>query len=439
MKRAFLSFLLLFPGGITLLSAQQAIICGSVKDKDSKVPIENVNVFYKGSFVATDTKGCYSIRAGTSEDVQLKFTRVGYHALLKTVLHSSFNGKDTLFVNVEMLSNVIQLKVVDIGAEKPDTVVGNNAFFIQDFEFSGKDMLLLTTDRYSDKWSVQLVSEEQKVLCKCPIPVDDVIRLYHDFLGYTNVICKEEVYRVKITDQKIILQQLPKGDFEWMILPCVDTTRNGIYYSNYRDDYPEFTYYLYHRLDSTKTFLHRVVDKDLELQYSFEYDFLKPRDKLIARKLAQENGMDKHDVAAIMTDFAHQRWFTPLYAPMFLVHDTVLIFDHYCDKLYKYDAQTKLVDSVKISYHHPEKWREWKRELVKDDVNDNIYGVFLKDGFTQLKEIDRYSGEIATISKLSFPYVDKVKVKDGYAYYIYRPFGSLQTKFLYKERISASR
>jgi hypothetical protein len=356
-----------------------------------------------------------------------------------TISPARFGNKDSLKLDVYMTSTAIELTEVNItGIAPPDTVVGNNGFFIQDFEFSGNNFLLLTTDRKTDAWSVRLAGPDQKILSMAAIPVMDVVQLYKDFLGYINVICREEVYRVKIEGSEVRLQQLPKNDFDWMIRPCVDTITTSIYFSNYRADYPEFSYFAYNKNDSTKVLVRSVIDKDLALQYDFEYEFLKPRDKLYARQLEQQTGIDKHEVAAYMTDFAHQRWFTPLYAPMFIIRDTVLIFDHYSDKIYKYDAHNNPVDSVKISYHHPEKWREWRRQLVKDELKPNIYGLFLKGGYTYLKEISTKTGEIASVSRLTFQFVDKVKVKDGYAYYTYRPNGSLQTRFLYKERLSTS-
>lgn len=421
------------------LFSQKTVLYGLIKDKESKSLVDNVNISCNSTLMRAGTGGFYAMPVNSNEMAVLKFSRTGYNQYTKTITKDQLNGKDSLRLDIFLIPAVIELSPVEISAvENPDTVIGNNSFFVQDFEFAGTDLLLLTTDRSTDAWSVQLASEEQKILSRFPIPVNDVIRLYRDFLGYINVICKEEVYRVKIKNKKIILQQLPKKDFDWMIKPCVDTINAAIYFSNYRDDYPRFSYFAYNKNDSTKVFVRSVVDKDLELEYAFEYEFLKPHEKLYARKIEQQTGIDKHDVAAYMTDFAHSRWFTPLYAPMFIIRDTVLIFDHYTDKIYKYDSHNKSVDSIPISYHHPKKWREWRRQLLKDDSTSSIYGIFLKDGYTYLKEIDTHTGEIASVSRLSFQFVSNVKVKNGYGYYIYRPFGSLQTKFLYREKLSSA-
>ena len=65
----------------------------------------------------------------------------------------------------------------------------------------------------------------------------------------------------------------------------------------------------------------------------------------------------------------------------------------------------------------------------------NIFGLFHKGGITILKSIDIHSGKPNQYFELGFKYVEKVKVIDGYVYYIYRPFESIQKKFLYREKI----
>jgi hypothetical protein len=45
------------------------------------------------------------------------------------------------------------------------------------------------------------------------------------------------------------------------------------------------------------------------------------------------------------------------------------------------------------------------------------------------------TGEIEKVHPLYYKYPEKLKVKNGYAYYIYRPFESLQNKYLYREKL----
>ena len=70
-----------------------------------------------------------------------------------------------------------------------------------------------------------------------------------------------------------------------------------------------------------------------------------------------------------------------------------------------------------------------------DIDNGKVYALFRKNGYYNLKRINLSTGSIESSFKLNFPYVDNIKVKDDYVYYIYRPFESLQQRFIYRELI----
>ena len=71
-----------------------------------------------------------------------------------------------------------------------------------------------------------------------------------------------------------------------------------------------------------------------------------------------------------------------------------------------------------------------------DEINGKIYGLFLRNGYYYLKEINNITGEIVAEKKLFYQYVSKLKIKDGFVYYTYKPAQTLQKKFLYKEKVN---
>ncbi len=423
-----------FLSSIELLPAQEVLVVGKIIEAGVNIPVPDVNVKEKNSNkkTVTNSNGFFTMRLNKGSATFI-FSHVSFTA--KT--YSPELNADTITFTISMNRDLNLLDPVDITfRHKPDTVIGSQKFFIHDFEFYGDLFVLLTFDKKPEKSKVMLAGEEQKIISVFNVPVN-AQELYKDFLGYINVIGKDSVYRVIIENNVIRLASLEADDFDNIIRPCIDTVNGKIVFSDYRDDYPEFNYYTWNMADSTATKFRTVVDKDLSVMYSFEYDFLQPKQKLYARKMELATGIDKREIAAAMTNFAHSRYFTPLYAPMFVLSDTMYLFEHYRNKLYRFDKTAKLLDSVNIDYHKPAKWREWRRRLVKAENSNEIYGLFLKDGYYYLKQIDVHSGKICAVNKLTYPYLNRVRVKDGYAYYVYRPFESLQTKYLYKEKIGA--
>jgi hypothetical protein len=305
---------------------------------------------------------------------------------------------------------------------------------VADYEFYEDKMVLLTFTKSLIKPTVMLVNYSQKVLSSYEVP-DEAKELFKDYLGHINVICSNHVFRIKIKNDVIGLASLPVNEFNAKIVPCIDTIEKEIYFSNYSRDYPEFTYYAYNTADCGIHPFKTVTDQEQLKGYNMEYYFLKPREKLIARKLADEYNIDKHRIAAVMSGLTKSMFYTPLYAPLFIINDTVFVFDHYYNAILTYNRKYELLDSVPISYNHPKNWREWKHKIIVDQDNHKIYALYQKGAYYYLKNIDPVSGKIISSFKLLNEYVEKIKIKNDYVYYIYRPFESLQEQFVYKELI----
>lgn len=329
----------------------------------------------------------------------------------------------------------VDLNTVTVTAErKADTVFGTWKFSVADYEFYEDKLLLLTFTKSMTKAKIMLADASQRILSEFEVP-DIAQKLYKDYLGYINILCENNVFRVKITNNMIGLASLPVSDFNSRIVPCIDTIGHDIYFSNYSKDYPEFTYYAYNTADSSLHPFKTVTDREQLKEYNMGYYFLKPKEQLYARKLADEYHVDKYRIAAIMSGLTTSIFYTPLYAPLVVFNDTVCVFDHYNDAILTYNQKRELLDSVPIDYNHPKNWREWRHEIIMDKVNNKAYALYQKNGFYYLKQIDLRTGKIIGSFKLLNRYVEKIRIKNDYVYYIYRPFESLQEQFVYKELI----
>lgn len=316
----------------------------------------------------------------------------------------------------------------------PDTVFGSWKFSVQDYEFLDDKLILLVWDNSPEKASVLLTDPSQKVISAFSIP-GEAKELYRDYLGYVNVICTENIYRITVAEDALHLASLPVYDYRRLIMPCIDTLKRNIYFSDYQSDYPEFTYYAYNTHDSMVQALRTVTDQEVMAGYNMEYYFLKPAERVEAMKLADYYKVDKHRVAAAMSGLTSSYFYTPLYAPLIAMKDTAYLFDHYSNAILKYDINSNLVDSLPVSYHHPKNWREWQHKVIADKETGKAYAVYKKNSFTYLKEINLKTGQIISSFKLTYSSVERIKIRNGQVYYIYRPFESLQEKFVYKESI----
>ena len=155
-------------------------------------------------------------------------------------------------------------------------------------------------------------------------------------------------------------------------------------------------------------------------------------DKVVAMDLERELGVDREVIAGYMTAFYNDPYFDVPYAPLFVVHDTLCVFDHYRERIRRFAPDLTVLGETALTY---DKERAWKNKLLQDAVDGRIYAVFARSVHTWLREVDPKTGELGRVITLTYPFPEEVQVHDGHAYYVYRPYGSLQHRTLYREAL----
>jgi hypothetical protein len=441
MRSLFLAFSLLI-GSVLMAQEQRLLVLGRITSASDSTPVEGavINCKSLARFTHSNANGRYAILLDRKGGLVLDFRATGFQGKSVTITGSMLNANpgDTMRLDIVLLPKANELPIVVINTT-PDTVFGNWKFFVEDFMFADNGrMVLLTFEKTLKESRVLLVDEQQKILSSFDVPVE-AKELYRDYQGHINVMCVDSAFRVKIVPpSQLILLALPYRDFCERMLPCVDTVGKCILFSNYVEQYPAFSYFSYNPVDTSITKLRQVIDGELLDAYNWEFDYLKPKDRLYARKMELYTGIDKRVIAATMTGFPNSIYYTPLYAPMFVKNDTICVFDHYADTLFLYNRSMQLIGANKIDYHHPKNWKEWDRQIHQDEITGELYARFEKGGYYTLKKIDIATGKISGEYKIENPWVKHIRIRNGDVYYIYRPKDSIQTKYLYKEHLPLS-
>lgn len=433
---AFLSLVILS------VKAQKAFsIEGRVLNSTSKSPVEGalVQVLNSNYKTLSDKNGGFQISIPHKQHISLLIKHVAFNSRTKELeINDTLNS---IFASITLTTKEIVLDSIPIKPNyKPDTLVYSGKFSIYDYDFYEDKYILLTSEKGLDKAELKLADQDGKILGTTKIPTDagEARELFHDYMGYTNVICEHTIYRIIVYENRCMIFSLNAKDFNGFVKPIIDTINNKLIFSDYWKEYPAFNYYSFDQKNKTKSELISITNADLLSIYNMEYYYMKPRQRLEAMEIADEYKIDKKVAAALMTGFTKSLFYDPLYAPLFILKDTICVFDHYKDALFHFDKHGKKLDSIPISYNHPKNWREWKRLMLKDDIENTIYAVYAKDGHKYIKLIDQRDGKDKGKYKLIFHSGEKVKVRDGFIYYVYRPFESTQEKFLYRERINLS-
>jgi hypothetical protein len=388
-----------------------------------------------GKGTASDSGGRFEILVPRRSRYEISVQHLSYEPFFKII---GSNNTDTLqmLISLKVMDRLLD-SVTVMSDPKPETLVGNPKFSIYDFDFYEDKILLLTASKDPVRAEIRLSDNDGKTLSLWNVPhnAGRAEHLFHDYEGYTDLICRDSIFRIDVLNDNLLVMPIPKTDFLRYIRPIVDTIRGDYYMNDAWEKYPSMNYYHFRKGDSVVKLLRNITDADLMKLYRLEYDYLPSGRQLEARRIARTYKTDEKIVGALLSGFAESMYYDPVYAPLFILNDTICIFDHCNDRLYHYSSSHQLIDSVPIAYHHIKNWQDWKKKILADEAGNSLYALFSHDGRKYLKEIDHRSGSVVRTFKPSHHSADRIRIREGWIYYVYRPFDSTQERFLYRERI----
>jgi len=435
--KKLLVILLLLP--ITMYSQKNIVIKGKITDEIGDVipaririqEIKNPSHFdhsdASGNFIfhfkyEEDPKDGILFHSAWYQDIVVKLTKKEMRRLVG----------DTLYLNVKLPFE--ELKGATVFHERPpDTMVGFPSIGVHDFEFDQDRYVLLAFEKTLRRGSEIILSVGDSILSRFPIP-GSAQRLFKDYRDRIYVICKEKVFLCSFRNDVVALSPVELEPFyknNWLIL---DTLEGQYYYSNTNQLYPAYEYYAQKFGDTVPFKMHHVVDELIMELYRAEYKYAKGPEKVWANKQEMATGIDK-EIWMGAKYFTHSLYYKVPYAPLFVKGDTVLIFDHYQDLMFKFNSSNEKVDSIPIYYHKLTKPSKWEQPLIADESNEEIYGLFMRQGHYHLKKVNTQTGLTSLAFKLYYKFVEDIKIVDGFVYYIYRPYESAQERYIYRERI----
>ena len=376
----------------------------------------------------------FDLKDGLSgTQLTLNYSHPIYQGGNKTILFDP--NKDTVQVFVYLKAERIQeVRDIVLRPNKPDTVFASSTYSVADFELGANgELFLLTYEKNLLKDAQLQCLWNNTTLFLQNIP-ERAVGLKRDFRGNIHVETQANMYGLQRKDSALQLGSIPKDYFYKYIAPIVDTSLTRQFYSSYIAIYPAFEYGALDQLDSTyKEILHIQDDLMMEL-YRSEYKWVDVRTKLWAKNLENQTGIDA-EIYVGANVFTKSLYYKPVYAPLFMVSDTLYIFDYPKDLLRVYTNEGQLLKSIPIFHHYHAKQSGFQKNLQQDRRTGKIYALYEQEGHFYIGLIDLTTGKIIQKVLLAYRYVDKVRVFDNHVYFVYRPFESTQKKFLYKQKI----
>ena len=268
-------------------------------------------------------------------------------------------------------------------------------------------------------------------LASMPI-MGDVLALYRDHRGDVYLETPAMAFACRRSGRSILLDRVTREDLHGAIMPWTDSVPGWLLGNNDDAAFYAFDHIAYDPATEDKRVFCTVEDAFTKDLFRSQYKYMSGHDKVVAMDLALRTGVDKQIIAGYMTGFPNDLYFHPPYAPLFVIDDTLCVFDHARGAIRRFNGALDPIDEVPIDYHRR---NLWKGTLLQDGSSRQVFLLESKNGTASLQVIDARLGTTGDRSLLTHRHPEQVAVHDGHAYYVYRPFGSQQTRWLYRESL----
>jgi len=419
---------------------REFILSGKVYDGSGKekVPIPDVKVEIGEQIIGTNRNGEFQIKIDYKSELSVLFSHVGFKSYSQQLTDKVVKRKiigDTLYWN-----NVVLMEKTLIGmtvlSHRVDTVFGSTRYSVEDYSLlPAEEMLLLAYEKTLDKKAQLLLTNSKQELIDTYTVPSHALHLYEDYATNNYVVCEDNIYRINIREGQIHLVSVREEDFYGFHHRVIDTIGDKYYYSSYNELYPAVKFYVTERSDTAHIELYEVKDDFMMELYRAQYKYVSGRDKLWAYRKEQSTGIDK-EIWIGANSFTHDILYKPVYAPLYIINDTVFVFDQYKNMILLFDEYNDSAGVYFVNYHQAPKGEKWEQPIIKDKLEELIYAIYNGGGYTYVRQLNFRAALAGKTTKLKFRFIENIKIEKGYVYYIYRPFESSQKRFLYKEKLA---
>ncbi len=399
----------------------QSLATGVVIDQLSGLPLEFVAVttLDEKSGDITDEKGGFRLIV-QDFPVILRFRLIGYES--RTIQIS--NGKEPVRISLESSTSI--LNTVEINASKIHRVAGNKKRSIWDYTWWGENIILSEYGNSLRKSRIIHINTDSDTIDVVNSPAKP-LSLFTDCLGNPHVQGQDSTWQL-IEDQHLMYFLPAESNhlIDNLLKFCACANDSNLYFAiptgksifdkglpvgfKFETSSHNMYYFFSSRETQKMNFLTSIADVDALKLIAEEQSFGRGPDGMPQKKTIQRN-MDEDAF------FFYNILLKEIYAPIFLVNGTVLLFDHVHSKIVFFETSGEVLEMVNINYHlHP----DFAREIVVDEEKQRVFVLFKKGGITELRQLDPSTGNLSGSWKIPTPFPDKITVKGNHIYYLHR-------------------
>ncbi|HNZ42693.1 MAG TPA: hypothetical protein PLI16_05335 [Bacteroidales bacterium] len=384
-------------------------IKGYVVDSLTLLPVENAEIVTEGFTLKTspDKNGFFSFVSPVSE-CWIEVSCLSYNTKKCKV-----SGKALSEIRISPKS--YDLPSVEIRERKPLDLMPGMSYQVMDYEFAGENIILLAYERQSIFLPKLLLINRQGDTLDV-LTVSRPEKLCRDFDEKVCFLTKTSCYELETGNNEISLHyQGSREDFEQINKTIVSREGSVFYLRQFLDNNQTLNYYTYQNETDQLNCFRNISDRSAinanrrGVYFDGKEEDLRFQELIINR---------------------------PVFAPLFMIEDTMLLFNFLESKLEKYSVETgnpQEIGETSIALHHS---KGFVNNMIIDHARHKIYGIFREKGISKLKEICPSDGTISQIFEIQdFIYIENIKINDGVVYFLYKSKDLSEYKKLYTMKI----
>jgi hypothetical protein len=444
------SFALAGPYG---LHAQDAsVLDGIVLDSLAGRPISAVHVRIEpmhgglpaapAFMVVTGQDGSFKAAVGHRNDVRLILSHLAFAPVERIVRAADIGSGQVL--RLAMVPMVHVIPEVTIRRAAPEVVFQRADLHVGDHRVTKEGVWVLAYDR-PQLWHRQEEAGEQlfrnaRLVLLDPLfneltsqPLEgEVRRLHRDHRQRVVVDGRYQAWVAELRKGNIALGIVDRKTLHSAILPWTDSIAGHLLGSTRTAEWPAFDHVKHDPATQEQHAICAVQDDFVMQLFRSQYKYMSGREKVVAMDMEKATGVDREVIAGFMTGFQHDPYFKVPYAPLFVVGDTLCVFDHAREAIRRFRSTGEAIDEIPMVH---QKERGWKGKLIQDPADGRVFALFAKGMHAFVRSIDPGTGSMGERIELTHPFPQEVQLYGGYAYYVYRPPGAVDRRALYREAL----
>jgi hypothetical protein len=415
-------FLTVFPGaGSVIAQHKHNFFYGVVSEEGTKQGLPGVNLHIKGTRIGTvtDKTGAFSFFTDSLPST-LIVSHVGFET--KSVLLDETSFRLSLYLK----RKVAELQEVEIKADLLEHFFKDDHYAVLDYDVdSNLVWLLIFRQRVS----------QSELICK-NIYGDTVatsqlftfkpVNLFRDCLGTLHVLSRDSGFQVFQAGKTIqLIHPVKLKKFEDILKNCVASTNDILYFKKITDHGLNVEYYGVNRKTLMQKTISRVGDeKKLKMKRR------NPEDAYFLMSARPPESRDDF----VTWNYVHKVLYRPVKAMLYQVGSYMCIFNNPEQQVEFYDHEGNFSYKLSLRIEQVNDGR-WTQEITIDKFSEKVYTTFLRNGVCTIYRIDLNSGILIRQLSLVHPFPEKVRINNGWVYYLYDLSAEADNKMLFRQKM----